>query len=150
MAFDAASTRRGCKPEALVEREVLLAVGRVPGLLIAKNESGFGHPHAVKFAMEKALKPFGPTVVATALSVLAAHTIRWGLGTGSPDLVGSLQLAPGQRPLALGWELKAEDGTVSPDQTRWHRGAATKGLEVEVIRNVDEAWAALERMGVRR
>lgn len=129
---------RNCKPEALVEREVLLAVGRMPGLLISKNEVGNGHPVAIRAAMAAALKPFGPTVVATALSVLRANMMRWGLGVGSPDLVFSYH------GLAGGIELKAEDGRLSEDQERWHRAATARGFPVGVAHSPEEAIAFLD------
>lgn len=133
---------RNCKPEALVQREILLAVGREPSLLVASNEVGVGHPAAVRSAMQAALAPFGPAVVATALSVLRANMTRWGLGVGSPDLVGSYD---GH---AFGWEVKAEDGRVSDDQLRWHAAARKRGMTVEVVRSVEDAQRALESMRV--
>lgn len=127
------------KPEAQVEREVLRAVGTIPDVLLLRNEVGQGHPAAVRFALQEALAPFGPAVVATALSVLARHTIRWGLGVGSPDLVGSV----GGR--AGGLELKAADGVVSDEQRRFHAAARRRGAFVAVVRSDAEARDAIER-----
>lgn len=127
------------KPESQVEREVLRAVGTIPDALLLRNEVGQGHPAAVRHALQHALAPFGPAVVATALSVLQRHTIRWGLGVGSPDLVGSVAGRAG------GLELKAPDGHTSPDQERWHTAARRRGAFVAVVHSADEAQAAVER-----
>ncbi len=135
-----APSSRGCEPEALVERRVLLALGRRPHLLVAKNETGFGHPANIRGQLQGALAPFGPAVVATALSVLQRHTIRWGLGVGSPDLVGSFH---GR---AFGFELKAEDGVVSPEQERWHAAARRQGMRVDVVRSEGEALSLIGEM----
>ncbi len=127
------------KPEAAVEREVLRAVGALPRVLLLKNEVGFGHPRAVRYALQEALSKFGPAAVATALSVLDRHTIRWGLGTGSPDLVGCVDSRAG------GLELKAPDGVVSEEQRQWHAAARRRGLFVGVVRSAEEAQAAIQR-----
>jgi hypothetical protein len=127
------------KPEAQVEREVLRAVGATRDVLLLRNEVGQGHPAAVRFALQEALAPFGPAVVATALSVLKRHTIRWGLGVGSPDLVGSVAGRAG------GLELKAPDGVVSEEQRRWHTAARRRGTFVAVVRSAEEAQEAVER-----
>jgi hypothetical protein len=127
------------KPEAQVEREVLRTLGATPDVLLARNEVGQGHPAAIRHALQEALAPFGPAVVATALSVLRRHTIRWGLGVGSPDLVGSVAGRAG------GLELKAPDGIVSEDQRRWHAAARRRGVFVAVVRSAEEATEAVGR-----
>lgn len=66
--------------------------------------------------------------------------ITYGLGKGSPDLVGIL--APHGRWFCL--EIKTERGRVSDEQAMWHDCARRRGAYVAVVRSVDEALAALE------
>jgi hypothetical protein len=70
--------------------------------------------------------------------------VRAGLGVGSPDLIGAVG------GLFLGLELKSEHGRVSDDQLRWHAAARARGCLVEVVRSVDEAWAAIAAARGRR
>ena len=137
------SAARKRTTEAEVERSVLLAVGRLPDVLVLKNEVGIGYTRDVRFALEKALAVFGPIAVQSALAVLTRHSITYGLGVGSPDLVGVVRSARGAVPFGL--ELKAPDGTVAEHQARWHAAARKRGLFVGVVRSGDEAVDALER-----
>ncbi len=132
--------------EALLERQVLLEIGRLqrralqPDIDIQRNEVGQGHPAAVRFALRTALQPFGPAAVAAMEQCLHRHRIVWGLGVGSPDLVGSV----GGR--WCGLELKREHGgVVSEVQEQWHSAARRRGCFVTVIRTVEEVAPALDR-----
>lgn len=136
-------------PEALVERDVLLAVGRDPAVLIAKNEVGVGYAGAVRFALRTTLEPWGKLAQQAVEATLTRHRLTWGLGVGSPDLVGAVLAEPW--PVPLLWELKSDQGRLSPEQLRWHAAARRRGLTVSTIRSVDEALAALEaaKLGLR-
>jgi hypothetical protein len=125
--------------EAEVEREVLLELGRGPDLLVLKNEVGVGFTGNARYALEKALAPFGRLAVQAALAVLSRHHITWGLGVGSPDLVGAVD---GR---AVGLELKAPGGVLSDVQQRWHAAARQRGVFVATVRSPDEAVAAVQR-----
>jgi VRR-NUC domain len=127
------------RPEAALEREVLLELGRTPWLLIAKNEVAKGFQASLLPALHIALAPFGPAAVAAAISATQRHRAVFGLGVGSPDLVMS---AAGQ---AGGIELKAADGRLSPDQERWRDAARRRGMFVAEARTVAEAVAAAAR-----
>jgi len=70
--------------------------------------------------------------------------VKYGLGLGSPDLVGMLR--PSGR--FLGVELKTATGRVSPDQKRWHAAATAAGGLIIVARSVDEALAGLSTAGL--
>ncbi len=128
------------KSEAQIEREVLLAVGRTEGLWIARNEVGQFFRMSATFAIEEALKPFGPGAVRAAREALTRQRVTCGLGVGSPDLVLTL------RGKFAGWELKTPEGRVSPEQEQWHKAARSRGVRVDVIRSADEALAALAEM----
>ena len=123
------------RPEALLERHILRAIGAEPDVLVCKNEVGAGYTGAVLPALLAAL----PSELHGAVrQALARHRITWGLGVGSPDLVAS---ADGRW---LGLELKSPDGRVSPEQRDWHLAAERRGALVRVVRSVDEARAAVD------
>ena len=67
--------------------------------------------------------------------------VAYGLGKGSPDLVGVLV---GSGRLAC-FEVKAVGGRVDKHQAAWHRAARDAGAFVAVVRSGEEALAALER-----
>jgi hypothetical protein len=133
---------------------VLLEIGRLqrkslqPDIDIMKNEVGSGHPGTVAFAIRDALAvalaPFGSAAIKAAQAAVSQalfrHRIVWGLGVGSPDLVGSV----GGR--WCGLELKREHGgVVSEVQEQWHNAARKRSCFVTVIRTVEEVAPALDR-----
>lgn len=128
------------KPEAQVEREVLIAVGRTPDLWIAKNEVGQFYKPSILKSLSAALKPFGAKAVAAAMNAISRARIQVGLGTGSPDLVGAL------RGHFFGWELKTDTGRTRPEQDDWHAAAREKRMRVDVIRSADQALEKLAEM----
>lgn len=65
--------------------------------------------------------------------------VRYGLGLGSPDLIGCM------RGEFIGFEVKTARGVVSDDQARWHEHARSHGARVYVVRSVEEAIDALKR-----
>ena len=126
--------------EAQVEREVLLALGRQPGCLLLKNEvAGAYLAGPTRADLERALAPWGHLAVQAALAVLQRHHRPFGLGKGSPDLVG---VVDGR---AIGLELKAPDGVVADHQATWHEAARRRGMFVAVVRSADEALEAVAR-----
>jgi hypothetical protein len=121
-----ATARR--RDEAVLERRVLLDLGREPDVLLCRNEVGLGYRRAL-------LGSLCPTCRVAA----KPHTIHFGIGVGSPDLVG---IAAGR---FVGLELKVEGRAASPDQVRWHEAATKRGAVVGVVRSVDEARAVIVR-----
>ena len=67
--------------------------------------------------------------------------IRFGLGVGSPDLVGILRGSA--RGFAL--EIKTPVGRLSPEQRAWATAFRKHGGFCAVVRSVHEALAAVER-----
>lgn len=65
--------------------------------------------------------------------------IAYGLGVGSPDLVGALR--PSGRMIAV--EVKLPGSKPTPEQIAWHRAANSAGVLVVLAHSVDEALAAL-------
>lgn len=70
-----------------------------------------------------------------------AWHVPYGLGPGSPDLVGLLKR--GDFAVWFCLEVKSEVGVVSDDQAKCHRIWKRFGAMVFVVRNVDEAKKAL-------
>lgn len=68
--------------------------------------------------------------------------VHYGLGLGSPDLVGFLR-GPSAR--FVGFEVKAPGGRLSKQQRLWHAAAHDGGAFVAVVHSPDEALAALDR-----
>lgn len=66
--------------------------------------------------------------------------VSFGLGLGSPDIVGILK--PSGR--FIGIELKSDRGRVTPEQAAWHRAAAAMGAIVVVAKSVEEVMAVIE------
>jgi hypothetical protein len=125
--------------EAELERLVLRELGRHPRLLITRNEVGVGYRGALLHALRSALQPWGREAQAAAIDATQRNRITYGLGVGSPDLVGAVA---GH---AVGLELKTSVGVVSEDQSRWHGAARKRGVSVWVVRSVGEALEAVER-----
>lgn len=64
--------------------------------------------------------------------------VRYGLGNGSPDLVGTLR---GGASFCL--EIKTPRGRVSDDQEAWWRSARQWGVRGGIARSIEEAFALL-------
>lgn len=69
------------------------------------------------------------------------HPVRFGLGRGSPDLVGML-LGSG-RVFCL--EVKQPGRSPTPHQKAWARACRMRGGFVATVHSVEEAMAALDR-----
>ena len=80
--------------------------------------------------------------------------VTFGLGVGSADLIGLVQIPgiAGAVPLAVArthgrffaLEVKAGKGSTTPEQDAWHAIVRKHGGFTRVVRFVDEAMAALE------
>ena len=119
------------RPEAALERAVLRRVGELqrtdlPSLIVYRNEVGKGFTgNARALCCERCR------------GILDRHRIAWGLGVGSPDLVGAVD---GR---AFGLELKSPTGRVRPEQVAWAEAARRRGVPVAVVRSVEEAEEAI-------
>lgn len=71
----------------------------------------------------------------------AAERVRYGLGVGSPDLVGCLRGSA--RLFCL--EVKTPTGRPTAEQLAWLRAARNMGAFATIVRSVEDALAALER-----
>lgn len=108
-------TQRPAKPrESSVLREVLLALGNQPDLVVFRNNTGV-------------------------LRDETGRPVRYGLMVGSPDIVGIL--APWGR--FVGFEVKRPGGKQSPDQERWARIAETRGAYCVLVQSAKQALDVL-------
>ena len=115
------------REEIILRRQILLALGSMPDVLVMVNEANAVTKMALLVKDKKA----------AAQAVLPEE--RFGLGRGSTDLV------VGVRGRVLFRELKTEDGRLSPEQIEWHAQARLRGLDVDVWRSVEQAVEEVRR-----
>ena len=120
---------RGREEKAL-RREILHALSGLPDVLVRVNESNV-FTKLVQI-MPKALREMAYRLV--------LPEERHGLGIGSPDL---LVIVRGRGGFL---ELKTDKGSLSPEQRAYHAICRERGVWVEVVRSVEEAVAAVERV----
>ncbi len=82
----------------------------------------------------------GKAVPIAQLHMRPPPVVAFGLGLGSPDLVGALR---GGRSFCL--EVKSRTGKLERAQRLWAAAARKMGVFVATARSVEEAMAALER-----
>lgn len=68
-----------------------------------------------------------------------ARHITYGLGPGSPDVVGVLTV--GGVGVMVGIEVKSPTGRVRPEQAAWLAAGAARGMVTGVARSADDARA---------
>lgn len=125
------------RPEARLERDILLELGKDPTVALYRNEVGQGYYGCVLPQIRKLLE--GSPHRDAVLGILHRNRVTYGLGVGSPDLA-----AIGRGGRFTGLELKA-GSSPSRDQLRWHEAARRRGAVIEVVRTVEEAREALTR-----
>lgn len=101
-------------PEAVLQAQILAACGSLPGVLLLVN------------VVKKLPNPYGPGM------------LTFGLGEGSPDLVGAVD---GR---FIGLEVKVPGNVAEPHQAKLHAAWRALGCHVAVVRSVDEAREAIE------
>lgn len=129
------------RTEKRLERNVLLRVGKHPAVALYPNPVGEGYYGVVGPLLERALPlRIWEEVVRP---ILWRNRLVYGLGVGSPDLVGSV--------FGRFWgvELKSEEGRLRPDQRKWHAAARARDCVIDVVRSADEAEEIIEREALR-
>lgn len=120
------------RPEARLEADILLALGQDPHVALYRNEIGQGYYGTILPQLRALLKH--TSWMEPVLEVLHRNRVTYGLGIGSPDLVG---IGKGGR--FVGLELKA--GTQpSRGQVQWHAAALSRGARIAIVRSVEDAW----------
>lgn len=100
---------------------ILAELGAMPGVVIGANASG--RAHYTSETGRSFRVPYG-----------------WPTGKGGPDILAGI--APLGRMIAL--ECKTGTARLSPDQRAVHAALRAVGVVVHVVRNVEEARAAIE------
>jgi hypothetical protein len=77
----------------------------------------------------------------TSTGAIEARHITYGLGEGSPDIVGVVTVRG--LGVMVGIEAKSATGRVRPAQAQWLAAAAGRGIITGVARSVDEARAII-------
>lgn len=128
------------KKETQISRGVLVAVNRIPGVRVSRNNNGRS-PIPCSACRGKLCR---------ACAMRLAFPITFGLGDGSPDLVGLITIGghfsavPALRELepfavAFGIEVKQPGKDATPDQRAWHRVALARGMHVCTVTNTADA-----------
>lgn len=120
------SGKRRTRLERSVQADIEAEIGAEPDLLLFKNSVG-----KAKFFDDDA-KEF---------------VVPYGLGVGSPDLVGILRVSISGVTLGRWFclEVKPPEGELEPEQEKTHAIWKSFGAFIETVRSPAEARAALER-----
>jgi hypothetical protein len=106
-----------------IQQQIRLALGRIPGLVLWRNNTGVADHKGAK--------------------------VRYGLAVGSSDLIGIYSQVIGPEHVGstfgrfLAGEVKAPGGTVSDDQSRFLSLVSTRGGLAGVWRSTADALATL-------
>ena len=113
--------------EGKIQSDVMRALGALPDLRIFRNTVGTA-------------ATFNSTTGKT-------QYVTYGLGTGSPDLVGMLTVSVFGHPFARWFclEIKRPGASPRPEQVQWAKAARLFGCFATHVTSVDEALAAVER-----
>lgn len=120
------------RPEAALEADVLEALHGLEGVSVYTNEVGQGFYRASLRQLEKLAEKGPSALYAGWRSILYRNTLTFGLGEGSPDLVGH------KRGKFFGIELKSKTGRMRASQTKWHRIERAKGVPLITARTVGD------------
>lgn len=127
-----ARTDMSRRPEAKLEAEVLPALFGIDGVSVFKNEVGQGFYGAALPLLERLAERGPGAFYAGWRSILYRNRLTFGLGEGSPDLVGH-KLGG-----FFGIELKSERGRMRPAQIKWHLIERAKGVPLITARTVGD------------
>lgn len=119
-------SRRRSVLEKQVQGDVEVDLGAEPGLVLLRNSVG-----RASFVSDDGRE----------------YHVPYGLGVGSPDLVGILRVSIGDITIGVWFclEIKADGGGLEPEQEKCHAIWRSFGAIVETVRSAAEARAALER-----
>lgn len=106
------------RTETTIQGEIIAALNALPGVRVARNTVG-------------------------RLRDRNGAWVTYGLGVGSPDMVGIYTHRSGHA-LAFGVEVKTATGRVREEQALWHQAMARRGLPTFVARSPEEARTQVE------
>lgn len=116
----ARSTTRRANHEAILQAQIMAALGRMPGVVVWRNNVGTA-THA------------------------NGSRVEYGVGgKGAPDLLCEVETSGGVAGLtiALWLEVKTPEGVVEPHQRAWHAAARAGGRNIAIVRSVAQALDA--------
>lgn len=128
--------------ETSVLRSCLVAINRLPGVRAVRNNNGKS-PCACKACTPKLCK---------SCRVRLTRPVTFGLGDGSPDIQGRMQIAVqhGVLPVVFWIEVKTEGGRTSRERAELQQAfrdeAATRGEMSAVVTSAIAAVHAVEQM----
>jgi len=104
--------------EAELQREIIAALGALPGVVCWRNNVG--------------------------VAAQGERSVAYGVGgKGAPDLLCEVQR--GSWWTAVWLEVKTADGRLRPEQRAWHEAARRAGRHVHVVRSVQDALDVVAR-----
>jgi len=106
-----------------IQREILRALGHEQDLLLIRNNVG---------QAEYVDRTTG-----------RSQPVKYGLGVGSPDLIGFLRVPGRDLAAVIAWEVKRPGEHPTAVQRACHEAWQRMGVRVAVVRSVDDARAAL-------
>jgi hypothetical protein len=120
------------RTETTIQGEIIAALNRLPGVRVARNNVG-KTPRPCAECMEELCR---------ACEAKLKRPVAFGLGSGSPDVVG-IYTHRG-RAIAFAVEVKTPKGVASDDQKLWHAAMKRRGLPTFVARSPEEACTQVE------
>lgn len=143
---------RKARPEAILERHTLFALGSDPRLAIFKNECGEGFYANVREQIRNCLDgEVRRELVAEVLAILDRNRVHYGLHVGSADLIGvvAVEVTPEMVGSTIGRfvsiELKSASGALRTEQEVWRDRMRELGAVAEVARTPGDAALAVEK-----
>lgn len=120
------SGKRRTRLERAIQADIEAEIGAEPDLLLFKNSVG-----KARYFADDGTEFFVP----------------YGLGVGSPDLVGILRIVVAGITLGMWFclEVKPLEGELEPEQVKCHAAWRAFGAFIETVRSPAEARAALDR-----
>lgn len=121
-------------------RDVLRASSAYSDVFLHPNVVGHGFHGVIRHQLRH-LAERGPEALARGYeAVLHRNRVTYGLGVGSPDIIGHV----GGR--FLGLEAKTGKARRNPEQRKWHDIERRRGAVVEVIRSVGDMHEVVRGM----
>lgn len=138
------------RPEALLERQVLKALGRDPALALFKNECGEGFYGTARHQILALPRTHGTVQLVDVLGALDRNRVHFGLHVGSADLVAvaRVEITPQMVGRSIGRfvsiELKSATGRVGEAQQAWIDRMRELGATAGVARSPGDAAVLVE------
>lgn len=139
---------RKAKPrlERDILNEIRSALAREPGVWIVRNNSGkTKSAEAIAGVVCRIVGIRFMAAIVAALRAFLGNPHAYGLGIGSPDLVGTVSVVDGSRtyPVFFAIEVKRPGKKPTADQVAWMKAATERGVSCGVAHTVGEAMSIL-------